>query len=80
MKLTVKDHELWDEIGNVWGRIVHAPTAGVYGEEIQNLRALCGEKSEFIQYVNNNWLPLKHKFIKYLIDKHSFQMQFINAT
>ena len=70
MKLRVKNHEFWNEIGAVWDNIIHAPTAAQYEEEIMILRTLCGDSSEFIEYINNNWLPLKHKFIKYLIDKH----------
>ena len=69
MHLTVKDRDLWDEIVKVWGRIVHAPTAAVYEEQMMALHGLCGEKSEFVQYINKNWLPLNHKFIKFHIDK-----------
>ena len=69
-KLTVKKQELWEEIGDVWDNIMYASTANQFGEDMMVLRTLYGDTSEFIQYINNNWLSLKHKFIKYLFDEH----------
>ncbi|XP_057452946.1 uncharacterized protein LOC130744810 [Lotus japonicus] len=69
-KLTIQDKEMWDDVGDAWNRVMYAESAEEFNAGMDFLRSLVGEHSDLMNYIKETWLPFKHKFVKYAIDRY----------
>ncbi|XP_057424905.1 protein FAR1-RELATED SEQUENCE 5-like [Lotus japonicus] len=69
-KLTIQDKEMWDDVGDAWNRVMYAESAEEFNAGMDFLRSLVGEHSNLMNYIKETWLPFKHKFVKYAIDRY----------
>ncbi|XP_057418445.1 protein FAR1-RELATED SEQUENCE 6-like [Lotus japonicus] len=69
-KLTIEDKEMWDDVGDAWNRVMYAESAEEFNPSMDFLRSLVGEHSDLMHYIKETWLPFKHKFVKYAIDRY----------
>src|ERR1044072_2655381 len=53
------------EISDIWKRLMHAPSEQEYVDQVGALQGKCGEKYDFITYVDSSWLLVRHKFVKF---------------
>ena len=60
-------HEDWGDFSPLWKQFVNSNTEDEYIERFKKMRASMNET--IIQYIEDNWLPLKHKFISIYINK-----------
>ncbi|XP_057432380.1 uncharacterized protein LOC130725144 [Lotus japonicus] len=63
-KLAIQLKEVWDDVGDAWNKFMYSESAEEFNASMHFLRALTGEHSEFMQYVKDTWLSVKHKFVK----------------
>ncbi|XP_057427046.1 uncharacterized protein LOC130720420 [Lotus japonicus] len=61
---------MWDDVKDAWNRVMYAESAEEFNAGMNFLRSLVGEHSDLMNYIKETWLPFKHKFVKYAIDRY----------
>ncbi|XP_057456297.1 uncharacterized protein LOC130747376 [Lotus japonicus] len=68
-KLTIQK-EMWDDVGDAWNKVMYAESAEEFNAGMDFLRSLVEEHYDLMNYIKETWLLIKHKFVKYAIDRY----------